>query len=484
MIEDPIQNPIQKIDEILIKNRDDLFFLLREMLIVLKQIDSQQSKKREQLIIEKPSFRIKKSDSIIEKISRKGITIDNFITEFKDVLGIRVICLDLSSLDLVCQFLQSSPKITILNTKRWIETADQDGYRGIHLIFTLNDKSHLNNPDIKGELQIRTVAQHCWASFSHRDLYKADRLIFANTSERIRELSDTLYRSEKEVQRLASEIKTNPLSVNPISLNSLFLHFNQHFTLDEIERFYELLCQFNYDHVDIPGVQAALTLDKNSINVDITNVEDWIQSVFMIIEERDPHRLEEFFCRIVAYYKGGFWPKRRVFEIILQNFKEKWVKILGIEDSKTLVLLLEAAQSEFVERYIFTWQSDDNATMTWSPLIDNRYTVKNLLDNQLIDAQFINNIEQKKGNTGILSKCGYIIKCTEKGKTVASLCCIDIFKSESKMNSLLDNLEHEDYPAGEKWYYNEATVEYSVKHADPGPQFIENSWWSNTPDYY
>jgi ppGpp synthetase/RelA/SpoT-type nucleotidyltranferase len=52
--------------------------------------------------------------------------------------------------------------------KRWIEESD-NGYRGIHLVFTAKAGT-LCNPELKGEIQLRTIAQHYWATFSHHDI--------------------------------------------------------------------------------------------------------------------------------------------------------------------------------------------------------------------------------------------------------------------------------------------------------------------------
>jgi ppGpp synthetase/RelA/SpoT-type nucleotidyltranferase len=72
----------------------DLYKLLKIALIELKFINNG----TENPIVERPTFRIKKVDSIRKKIlSKDQINLENFTIEMKDILGIRVICRNLSS---------------------------------------------------------------------------------------------------------------------------------------------------------------------------------------------------------------------------------------------------------------------------------------------------------------------------------------------------------------------------------------------------
>jgi ppGpp synthetase/RelA/SpoT-type nucleotidyltranferase len=211
---------IQIIDQIIEENKENYYCLLKTMLKELKRINNLNSTSGECLIIERPSFRIKSNKSIFDKTIRKDIDVSK-ITQFKDILGIRVICLDIIGLDKIYSALKTSTIINVIEEKRWVESADNDGYRGIHLIFTLKDTSSLSNSEIKAEIQIRTVAQHFWASFSHRDIYKTGNILNPHTFERVHQLSDILYMNELEVQRLDLEIKQDPLTVNIPRLKSL-----------------------------------------------------------------------------------------------------------------------------------------------------------------------------------------------------------------------------------------------------------------------
>ena len=75
---------------------EDLMKLLKIALVELKYINSGIKKP----IVERPTCRIKSLESICNKISKKEeLNCKNFTVKMNDLLGIRVICSNLSSLD-------------------------------------------------------------------------------------------------------------------------------------------------------------------------------------------------------------------------------------------------------------------------------------------------------------------------------------------------------------------------------------------------
>ena len=62
---------IQRITQILDENRKDFDIILKLILIELKRINTKKINSNGSLIVDRPSFRIKKAESIFEKIKRK-----------------------------------------------------------------------------------------------------------------------------------------------------------------------------------------------------------------------------------------------------------------------------------------------------------------------------------------------------------------------------------------------------------------------------
>jgi hypothetical protein len=215
----------------------------------------------------------------------------------------------------------------------------------------------------------------------------------------------------------------------------------------------------------------------------MNEVEKWILWLHHSLGILNPKILELKFYRIFAYFNGFFWPKRKLFELFLQERKEDWESIFGNSDSKSLVILLEASINIQVEKFIFTWQDTEGRGMTWDPFIDNRCTTKTLFDLKLIeDVVFDESIESVEDHKGVAKKQRYIIKSTQIGQNIAEQITQILFKNNQILKSILDNIEVEDYPG--KRVINKASMKMSSIPADVGPTIIENEWWSNQPGYY
>lgn len=470
-----------QICHILGDSHNDLIFLLKKMLIELKRINCKYLSQNQSLILEKPSFRIKSPESLSEKLDRKRINVDQILIEIKDILGIRVICLDLMSLDKIAEELHSSTIIEILKEKRWLETADSDGYRGIHLIVTLKNKSDLSNSNIKAEIQIRTVAQHFWASFSHRDLYKTERLLLPQTNDRVRALSETLYFAECEVQRLAADIHNDPLKINGPNLNSLFKTLKIHIQTPDLGIFLKGLAMYGFGNMTIPELQIALTSKKNLEHIDISEIETWSTNVAEKLNINSLDLVDIKLIRIIAHQNGNFWPKRRILELLLSIKADQWLKILGSDDPKDLLILLEASQKGEIEKFTFTWHIPGRSSMTWSTII-NRDTTKRLSDLNLINVKLENSIQKKEVNEGIAEKHRHLISCTPHGRSISSKIIQSLFKNSNDLNTLLNDIEIEDFPR--EWKIMTTTSSIKVIPADNGPTIVEKDWWSEQIGYY
>ena len=216
----------------------DLYKLLKIVLVELKLINGGTEKP----IIERPTFRIKGAESIRRKIlSKDHINLENFTIEMKDILGIRVICRNLSSLESVYKILRQSTEIEIFEDmeKRWIEESD-NGNRGIHLVFTAKAGT-LRNSELKGEIQLRTIAQHYWATFSHHDIYKEKPTLLYSEDLRIKSLSDYLYLIDKELDSLGFDIKSDPFAINQKTLYSLFQKLGKNISNKDTEIFLDMI---------------------------------------------------------------------------------------------------------------------------------------------------------------------------------------------------------------------------------------------------
>ncbi|MFY9201753.1 MAG: hypothetical protein WBI12_13615 [Methanosarcina flavescens] len=247
---------------------EDLMKLLKIALVELKYINSGIKKP----IVERPTCRIKSLESICNKISKKEeLNCKNFTVKMNDLLGIRVICSNLSSLDEVWRKLYFSESLKFYEIGiRLEDSADGypeidfskfdpnivriekpvDGYRGIHLIFSAKENI-LSNPGLKGKIQLRTIAQHYWATFSHDDIYKENPYLENDEQKQLICLSNKLYDIDKNFSSLGFDLKANPLEINKKILYSLFNEFGFHFDNEDVDKLIDLIFKHRLVSLDL-----------------------------------------------------------------------------------------------------------------------------------------------------------------------------------------------------------------------------------------
>lgn len=121
--------------------------------------------------------RLKTTESIVEKLERKGlpVTVETAKARLNDIGGIRVVCNYIDDVYAVEKMLLRQSDITLVKRQDYIEKPNYNGYRSLHLdvrvpIF-LSDRTEY----VLVELQIRSVAMDFWASLEHDLRYKADK---------------------------------------------------------------------------------------------------------------------------------------------------------------------------------------------------------------------------------------------------------------------------------------------------------------------
>ena len=109
------------------------------------------------------SVRLKRLDSIRRKIGRTGA---NFtLGRLDDVVGLRVICQDLSTAREFSVRILDSPHF--FRRKDYIAAPAATGYRGLHHIIRLKQPvTETAGINVRFEIQVRTCLQHRWAVWS------------------------------------------------------------------------------------------------------------------------------------------------------------------------------------------------------------------------------------------------------------------------------------------------------------------------------
>ncbi|MFX1593959.1 MAG: hypothetical protein ACFFCL_14805, partial [Promethearchaeota archaeon] len=129
--------------------------------------------------------RAKTVTSYAEKIQRPGKVEKygpNPVEDLTDLCGGRIILPTLDDVKKCCEIIEENFKIQWEDSEDKLDTLDKDqfGYLSHHYIVQLNpDSMYLQDLDVsddiynlKAELQIRTLLQHCWSIIQHDNLYK------------------------------------------------------------------------------------------------------------------------------------------------------------------------------------------------------------------------------------------------------------------------------------------------------------------------
>lgn len=151
--------------------------------------------------------RIKEDSEISRKIERRKISPEEVYDKIEDLVGVRVVCLNLAHIYHVAHFILSNPKLEILDVKDYIKQQQDNGYRSLHLILSIPVYKKGKEIPYKVEIQIRTMVEDMWATLSHRDQYK-DREVDEDFRKLMVTISNILNSADEQADILRK--KANP----------------------------------------------------------------------------------------------------------------------------------------------------------------------------------------------------------------------------------------------------------------------------------
>lgn len=155
------------------------------------------------------STRLKRSESIMEKLTRNNfpISLDSIEKNIHDVAGIRVICNYIDDIYKIADALLKQDDITLLDRKDYIENPKPNGYRSLHIIISVPVFLEEKKKDMKVEVQIRTIAMDFWASLEHQLKYKKDIADEQNIIAELKECADVISDTDVKMQKLRKRLE-------------------------------------------------------------------------------------------------------------------------------------------------------------------------------------------------------------------------------------------------------------------------------------
>lgn len=173
--------------------------------------------------IEHVRYRVKKPNSIIEKLERLGLepTIENAKNNIFDIAGIRIICAFSADIYNVVDLLSKQSDIKIVDIKDYIKNPKENGYRSLHVHIEYPVFLSSGTVPTRVEIQLRTIAMDFWASIEHKIYYKYREKAPGEIQHKLVEcagmissLDNRMYQIKQEIQGL-EEIENFETSNSP-----------------------------------------------------------------------------------------------------------------------------------------------------------------------------------------------------------------------------------------------------------------------------
>lgn len=120
------------------------------------------------------SSRVKKPESIAQKLYNKGLpfTVEAIMTNLSDVAGVRIICEFIDDIYSIAAMLAMQDDLKLIKIKDYIKYPKPNGYRSYHMIVEIPVFFSKGKTPMRVEIQIRTMAMDFWASLDHELKYK------------------------------------------------------------------------------------------------------------------------------------------------------------------------------------------------------------------------------------------------------------------------------------------------------------------------
>jgi len=182
---------------------------IREVRTKLEVLNDEMSIRNTHNPIEMIKARVKKPQSIAEKLLRRGhpVDVDSVMENLNDVAGIRVICSFIDDIYKVAQMLAAQDDITVLEIKDYIRNPKPNGYRSYHMIVEIPVFFSDRKLPMKVEVQIRTIAMDFWASLEHQLKYKKDIEGADVIVQRLRDIAERINGTDLEMQEIRDQIQ-------------------------------------------------------------------------------------------------------------------------------------------------------------------------------------------------------------------------------------------------------------------------------------
>jgi len=188
---------------------------IREVKTKLEVLNDELSVKNRRNPIEVIKSRVKKPQSIVEKLKRRGLslTLESIVNNLDDVAGIRVICAFLDDIYEVANMLTRQDDVKLIAIKDYIKKPKENGYRSYHLIIEIPVFFSEKKQPMRVEVQIRTIAMDFWASLDHQLKYKKEFIDSDDVERQLRECADVIANTDQQMLNIRKSIESRGIEI-------------------------------------------------------------------------------------------------------------------------------------------------------------------------------------------------------------------------------------------------------------------------------
>ena len=146
--------------------------------------------------------RVKKKESIEQKLIRRGYErdVESARDCLTDISGIRVICYFVRDIYAVVSLLKKQPDIVVIKECDYISNPKPNGYRSYHIVFGVPVYHTDGMEYYPVEIQLRTMSMDLWASMEHRICYKGSQKLEEKAAQEFKEYAEYLKNMEEEME--------------------------------------------------------------------------------------------------------------------------------------------------------------------------------------------------------------------------------------------------------------------------------------------
>ena len=188
---------------------------IREVKTKLEVLNDELSVRNQRNPIEMIKFRVKKPDSIIEKLHRRGlpISLESVVNNLDDVAGIRVICSFIDDIYEVADMVIRQDDIHVIAIKDYLKHPKSNGYRSYHMIIEVPVFFSDRKKPMRVEVQIRTIAMDFWASLDHQLKYKKELVDGTDISMELKRCADVIAQTDEKMLDIRKRIEAQGVTV-------------------------------------------------------------------------------------------------------------------------------------------------------------------------------------------------------------------------------------------------------------------------------